>query len=174
MKKVFILITMIFISLNIFGKDYKPSTECLKFIQKYEKCKLTAYADQGGGWTIGWGHHGSDVYEGMVISKAEADELFRKDIEKFGPCVKRLINELPYEYEFSQGFIDGLFSLVYNCGENGIRNTPFYERLKKCRVIDGIMNEEDFNFTIAGVKISKIPTKHHEERRYEEHLMMLK
>lgn len=173
MKKILILIGLTLISLNLFSKIYTPSEQCIKLIQKYEKCVLQAYPDAGG-WTIGWGHHGKDVYKGMVISKAEADEMFKNDMKKYAPCVNRLISALPYEYEFSQGFIDGLFSLVYNCGENGVKNTPFYQRLLKCRVVNGVMNEDDFNYTLEGVKISKIPTKHHVKRRLEEYNLMIK
>lgn len=170
--KHFITFILLFVQIISFGQTYYPTDNCIKLIQKYEKCKLVAYPDAGG-WTIGWGHHGKDVFEGMMISKEEADELFKKDMKKYAPCVKRLISALPYEYEFSQGFIDGLFSLVYNCGESGVMNTPFYKRLMKCRVIDGIMNEDDFNYTLEGVKISKIPTKYHEKRRIEEYNLMI-
>ena len=172
MKKVIFTLIMVMFSLSLFGKTYTISQEGIDLIKKFEICRLTAYADAGG-WSIGYGHHGNDVYEGMTITQQEADEYFRKDIQKFSGCVKRLIEALPYEYEFSQGFIDGLFSLVYNCGEGGVRNSTFYQRLLKCRVSNGIMNIEDFNYTIAGVKQSKISQPGHVKRRYEEHLLML-
>jgi hypothetical protein len=35
------------------------------------------------------------------------------------------------------------------------------------------MNEADFNYTVAGVKESKISAPGHVKRRYAEHLMML-
>ena len=172
MKKIITIITCIFISVVAIGRDYVISNDGIEFIKKYEKCVLTAYPDANG-WSIGYGHHGSDVYEGMTITKAEANEYFRKDIQKFKASVRRLIEALPYEYEFSQGFIDGMFSLVYNCGETGVKNSTFYQRLLKCRVVDGVMNESDFNYTVAGVKESKISAPGHVKRRYAEHLMML-
>ena len=66
-----------------------------------------------------------------------------------------------------------MYSLVYNCGERGVQTSVFYQRLLKCRVKDGIMDESDFNYTIAGVKESKISAPGHIKRRYAEHLMML-
>ncbi len=172
MKKFLMIICCLIISTTMFGRDYVISNDGIEFIKKYEKCALTAYRDANG-YSIGYGHHGSDVYNGMTITKAQADEYFRKDINKFKDCVKRLIEALPYEYEFSQGFIDGLYSLVYNCGETGVKNSTFYQRLLKCRVSNGVMNESDFNYTIAGVKVSKISAPGHVKRRHAEHLMML-
>lgn len=172
MKKIITIIICVFISLSMFGKNYTISKEGIAMIKDFEKCALTAYRDADG-WSIGYGHHTKDVKEGMKITKKQADKYFEEDIKKFTPAVNRLIKNLPYEYEFSQGFIDGLFSLVYNCGEGGVKKSVFYQRLLKCRVANGIMNESDFNFTVAGVKNSRITCKGHIDRRYKEHLIML-
>jgi lysozyme len=45
----------------------------------FEGCRLMAYEDSGGVWTIGIGHTGADVTPGMVITQAEAQALFEKD-----------------------------------------------------------------------------------------------
>ena len=172
MKKIITIIVCIFISIFMFGKNYTISEEGIAMIKDFEKCMLTAYPDAGG-WSIGYGHHTKDIKEGMKITKKQADKYFEEDIKKFTTAVNRLIKNLPYEYEFSQGFIDGLFSLVYNCGETGVKKSIFYQRLLKCRVTNGIMNESDFNFTVAGVKNSRITCKGHIDRRYKEHLVML-
>ena len=173
MKKIItIIICLIFGSIYSYSKNYSISKDGIEMIKDFEKCHLTAYPDAGG-WSIGYGHHTKDVTEGMKITKKQADKYFEEDIKKFTASVNRLIKNLPYEYEFSQGFIDGLFSLVYNCGEGGVKKSVFYQRLLKCRVTNGVMNESDFNFTVAGVKSSRITCKGHIDRRYKEHLMML-
>ena len=47
-------------------------------IKRYEGCRLRAYQDSLGVWTIGYGHtHG--VQSGDVITQAEADELLEED-----------------------------------------------------------------------------------------------
>ena len=172
MKKVILIISILVCSFSLYAQTYAISDKGIEMIKEFEDCKLTAYPDAGS-WSIGYGHHGADVYEGMRITQVQADNYFKKDIQKCAGSVKRLIKALPYEYEFSQGFIDGLFSLVYNCGEGGVKKSVFYQRLMNCRVVDGVMNEEDFNFTVAGVKSSLVRCKHHVERRYKEHLIML-
>jgi GH24 family phage-related lysozyme (muramidase) len=44
-----------------------------------EGCRLTAYKDSGGVWTIGIGHTGPDVTPGLTITPQRAAELFAKD-----------------------------------------------------------------------------------------------
>lgn len=172
MKKFISVIITLMISLVCFSKQYTISQKGIDTIKDFEKCALTAYPDAGG-WSIGYGHHTKDIHEGMKITKKQADKYFAEDIKNCTASVNRLIKALPYEYEFSQGFIDGMFSLVYNCGEGGVKRSVFYQRLLKCRVTDGIMNESDFNFTVAGVKISRVYCQAHIERRYKEHKLML-
>ena len=113
------------------ARDYTVSPEAVRMIKDFESCRLTVYPDAGG-WSIGYGHHGEDVVPGMTITQDEAERLFREDIAKRVASVRRLIEDLPYRMEFSQGFIDALFSLVYNCGEYRVRESQFYRRLCEC------------------------------------------
>lgn len=58
----------------------RPIPDCaLQFLQKAEGCRLTAYRDGGGVLTIGWGHTGPDVVDGLVITPAQALFLLRQD-----------------------------------------------------------------------------------------------
>ena len=166
-KILFSLLMMISIS----SFCYTISTNGKNFIKKHETCKLTAYWDSNG-YSIGWGHHAKDVYKGMKISKAQANKYFDKDIKEVEKAANRIINSLPYKYKFSQNFFDSLCSLVYNCGEGGVKSTNFYKRLKSCRVKNGKMNMADFNFTVAAVKTSKISAPGHKERRLNEYKLM--
>jgi GH24 family phage-related lysozyme (muramidase) len=47
-------------------------------IEVFEGCKLKAYRDSGGVWTVGIGHT-KGVYEGMVITREQADQFFAED-----------------------------------------------------------------------------------------------
>lgn len=162
---------MLFMStVNVFG--YTISNNGKEFIKNKENCSLTAYWDSNG-YSIGWGHHGKDVKKNMRISKAQAHKYFNKDIKLIEAAANRIIKSLPYKYKFSQNFFDGLCSLVYNAGENGVMKSEFYKRLKNCRVKRGQINSNDLNFSIAGVKMSRISCKGHISRRYDEHKLML-
>lgn len=162
---------MLFLStINVFGKTISNNGK--RFIKDQEKCVLTAYWDSNG-YSIGWGHHGPDVKKNMKITKAKANKYFNEDIKSIEAAANRLIDNLPYKYNFSQKFFDGLCSLVYNAGEGGVQRSEFYKRLKKCRVKNGKINKNDLEFSIAGVKTSRISCKGHISRRYDEHKLML-
>ena len=57
-------------------------------IAVFEGCKLTDYKDSGGVWTIGIGHTGFGVGEGLTITSIQAQALFLKD-------EAHLINAIP-------------------------------------------------------------------------------
>ena len=157
-------------SINTFA--YTISSKGKLFIKNQETCVLTAYWDSNG-YSIGWGHHGSDVKKGMKISKAQADKFFNKDIKEIEASANRLLKSLPYKYTFSQNFFDGLCSFVYNCGESGVQKSEFYKRLKRCRMRNGVINKNDLKYSIASVKTSRISAPGHKFRRYDEHKLML-
>lgn len=51
----------------------------LDFIKAREKCRLAAYRDPGGVWTIGWGSTGTFIVEGLVWTQEQADaDLVRR------------------------------------------------------------------------------------------------
>jgi lysozyme len=45
-----------------------------------EGLRLKAYQDSGGIWTIGWGHTGPEVHEGLVWTRDQCVEALRKDL----------------------------------------------------------------------------------------------
>ena len=55
----------------------------IDLIKRNEGCKLTAYQDSVGVWTIGYGHTGDDVAEGSQITQDQAEALLRQDLDKF-------------------------------------------------------------------------------------------
>lgn len=169
MRNILIILFSILVS-NL--QAYTISNRGKQFIKNKETCVLTAYWDSNG-YSIGWGHHGSDVKKNMRISKSQANKYFNKDIKEIEAGANRLINKLPYKYKFSQGFFDGLCSLVYNAGVGGVQKSEFYQRLKRCRVKNGRINKGDLNYSIAGVKTSRISAPGHKSRRYDEHKLML-
>ena len=172
MKKIISIIILMLSIVNINAINYKISNSGKNLIKKHESCSLTAYWDSNG-YSIGYGHHKKSVYKGQTISQRQADKYFDEDIHSVETSVNKLIEDLPYDYRFSQGFIDGLCSLVYNCGEGSIRSSKFYRTLKNCRVHNGKMNKKDLAYTVGLVKNTKISSKGHIERRKNEMKIML-
>ena len=96
-----------------------PSPECYDLIKRFESCELTAYPDPGTGgepWTIGWGHTGPEVHEGMTISQDIADALLLKDVTHAADAVMRAV-----EVDLTQGQFDAFVSMVFNIGPGNSR-----------------------------------------------------
>lgn len=172
MKRILITFALCLITSIYSFANYSISKRGIEHIKSHESCELTAYWDSNG-YSIGYGHHGKDVRKGMRISKSKAEQFLRKDIKNAESAARRLIDNLPYKYKFSQGFFDGLVDMVYNCGEGAVKNSEFYNRLKRCRVKNGKMNTNDFDFTCVSVKNFRTPQKGHKIRRAKTYKMMI-
>lgn len=87
----------------------------LELIKSFEGCRLSSYKCPSNKWTIGWGRT-SGVYEGMVISQAQADQFLFEDVQRFVNAV----NQYQARFNFNQNEFDALVSFTYNCGEGSL------------------------------------------------------
>jgi GH24 family phage-related lysozyme (muramidase) len=96
------------------------SDKGLKFIMNYEGCRLTAYKPVAAEkyWTIGWGHYGPDIKEGQKITQAQADQMFRNDIQGYVAGVLKLV-----KVPINQNQLDALCSFAYNCGVGALQKS---------------------------------------------------
>lgn len=83
----------------------------LELTESFEGCCLAAYTDVAGVWTIGYGHTGSDVYDGLTITQSEAEGLLLHDIQHSVNCVNNAVTETITQSEF-----DALVDFVFNVG----------------------------------------------------------
>lgn len=90
----------------------KTSKKGIELIKKFEGLRLEAYRCPAGVLTIGYGHTGPDVKEGMKIDEKKATALLKKDLEKFEARVMRYYPK----YRFNQNEFDALVSFAYNIG----------------------------------------------------------
>lgn len=60
--------------------DFDYSDDGLNLTMTSEALRLVAYRDAVGVWTIGWGHTGPDVYEGIVWTREQAIVALKKDL----------------------------------------------------------------------------------------------
>ena len=74
--------------------------------------------------TIGYGHTGSDVKPGMVITESEADQLLKKDLYRFEMSVISLITRPLTQHEF-----DAVVSFCYNVGSGALEDSTFRKRI---------------------------------------------
>ena len=91
----------------------KISEKGLDLIKTFEGLRLSAYKALSTEkyYTIGYGHYGLDVSKDMTITESQAEELLKKDIEKFEDKVNKYSN-----YNFNQNQFDALVSFAYNIG----------------------------------------------------------
>lgn len=92
----------------------KVSSHAIALIQNYEGLRTTAYKPlkKENGWTIGYGHHGPDVKQGMVCTEQWAYEQLLRDLRQ---VEHQLISALNAdEIEVTQGMFDALCSLLFN------------------------------------------------------------
>ena len=158
-------------------QSYQLSAAGKDFIKKHETCVLNAYNDPDPKRrSVGWGHQIQPGENLEHITQEKADELFEQDIQWVNDAINRLIAQNDNRFIYNQGFIDGLGSLIYNCGERGVTLTKFYDRWQKCRYDKNSPNKinmKDFTYAIAAVKTSRISAPGHIQRRYNEHKLML-
>ena len=93
----------------------KINEEGLALIKSFEGCKLVAYKCPAGVWTIGYGHT-AGVYEGQVITQAQADNMLKSDMKKYEKYVTDNVKMQLNENQFS-----ALVSFCYNCGVGNLR-----------------------------------------------------
>lgn len=88
----------------------------LSLIKTFEGCRLNAYKDPVGIWTIGYGSTGPEIKEGLKWTALQAEDRLRLDLSKFEKGVKSLAKVDLNENEFS-----ALVCFSYNLGLNNLR-----------------------------------------------------
>lgn len=100
----------------------KISQEGIKLIKSFEGCRLTAYKPVSTEihYTIGWGHYGPDVKQGMTITQAKADSMLVTDLAKYEAYVNNT-SYVPVASQLTQNQFDALVSFCYNCGNGNLK-----------------------------------------------------
>ncbi len=92
------------------------SDKGLKMTESFEGLKLTAYKDMVGVWTIGYGHTGPEVKEGLQWTQAQADLQLACDMQKVEEALTKLIPP-----NCTQGQFDALVDFGFNLGIGALR-----------------------------------------------------
>ena len=96
------------------------NAETTELIKRNEGCVLTAYQDSVGVWTIGYGHTGPDVRPGLKITQENAEQLLRKDLERFEDGVSSAIGKGVCSTANEYG---AMVSLAFNIGLGNFRKS---------------------------------------------------
>jgi lysozyme len=83
----------------------------LRLIMSFESFSASPYQDEGGVWTIGYGHT-------PPVTEAEAEQLLRQDLKTAQESVARLVTAPLTDNQYA-----AVVSLVYNAGPEPLRRT---------------------------------------------------
>lgn len=83
----------------------------LALIKQFESCRLQAYQDQVGVWTLGWGATGSGIAPGVAWTQEQADNRLAADVARFSKGVDELLGVDVTDNQFS-----AMVCFAYNVG----------------------------------------------------------
>jgi lysozyme len=94
----------------------------------FEGCKLSAYQDAGGVWTIGYGHTGIIACPGATIAQKDADDLLVHDLIVAGAAVERHVSP---KVALTDNQFAALVDFVFNLGEGRFESSELLELLNR-------------------------------------------
>lgn len=94
--------------------------------ERREALKLVAYLDQGKVLSNGYGHTGSDVFPGQVITKDQAEAWLQHDTLVAQNAVNDYVNVPLTQLQF-----DALVDFVYNIGVTAFRTSEMLKALNR-------------------------------------------
>lgn len=104
----------------------KITSEMRTKMMQWEGCRLKAYRCPAGVLTVGYGHTGPDVTEGLVISYADAVRLFNEDVDRFALSVEGLVSGV----RLNPRQFDSIVSIAYNIGLGNLRKSTLLAKVK--------------------------------------------
>lgn len=106
----------------------QTSDKGIALIKQFEGCKLTAYQDSVGIWTIGYGWtqpvDGKPIRAGMTIKQETAERLLKTGLVSYESDVSRLV-----KVGLTQGQFDALVSFTYNLGVRSLSTSALLRKL---------------------------------------------
>ncbi|MDI3304656.1 MAG: lysozyme [Burkholderia multivorans] len=91
--------------------------------EQFEGCRLVAYQDTRGVWTIGYGHT-TGVHAGMTCTQAQAEQWLLEDIQYAVNAVKHYVT-----VALTQGEFDALVDFVFNVGVGNFAGSTLLRKL---------------------------------------------
>jgi len=140
----------------------QTSDKGIALIKEFEGCKLTAYQDSVGVWTIGYGWtqpvDGKQIRAGMVIKQEEADRLLKTGLVSYENDVSRLV-----KVGLTQGQFDALVSFTYNLGARSLSTSTLLRKLNAGDYAGA--SDEFLRWNKAGGKVLNGLTRRREAER---------
>lgn len=128
-------------------------------IKKFEGCKLTAYQDTRGIWTVGYGCTGSGIVAGTVWTQAQADEALEHRLNAVISVIASLCHTPVSDQEMA-----AMCSLAWNIGTHAFSGCQVLRHLN-ANDVTGAANAF-LNWTRAGNDPDILKPRREAERRF--------
>jgi lysozyme len=102
----------------------------LTLTEQFEGCRLTAYQDQVGRWTIGYGHT-AGVQPGDTCTPQQAEAMLYADIAWAVTFVNRVVT-----VPLSQGEFDALVDFCFNLGSGSLQHSTLLSLVNRGDFLD--------------------------------------
>lgn len=100
------------------------SDQGLALLIEREGKRNKAYLDSVGVWTIGVGHTGPEVHEGLVWTDEQVEAALRADLERFERAINESVTVGLELYQF-----DALVSFAFNVGEGAFKSSTLLKKI---------------------------------------------
>jgi lysozyme len=124
------------------------SKQGLQLTESFESCRLTAYQDIKGIWTIGWGHTGPEVVEGLVWTQNQADSQLVVDLQRAECMVNTCVT-----VDLTQGQFDSLVDFAFNLGCNAEKGSTLLKLVNENDMTDAANEFEKWDHA-SGVVVA--------------------
>jgi lysozyme len=122
------------------------SPNCAAITKQFEGCQLEAYQCPAEKWTIGYGHTGPDVYKGLKIDQARADQLLMLDLQLAQNTVNNMVDP-----QVNQNQFDALCDFVFNCGSGNFKTSTLLKLVNESKFEEAAL--EFAKWTKGGGKV---------------------
>ena len=112
----------------------KASRRLIEAIKRFEACRLTAYQDSVGVWTIGYGHT-LGVKRGDRISMQQAEKMLMDDLAVYEDAARKVRGIR------TQGQFDAVVDFCYNCGVENFNKSTLKRYIESGRKTAEIQRE---------------------------------
>ena len=130
----------------------------IDLIKRWEGFRDRAYLCPGNVWTIGYGHT-KNVYQGMCISKEQAEQLLREDLKHFEASVIQLVT-----VKLNQAQFDALVSFTFNVGVYAFKKSTLLRLVNQENFLEAA-NQFDRWVNANGKKLPGLVKRREEEKQ---------
>lgn len=120
----------------------RASSKLIDYLKAAEGCKLTAYQDSVGVWTIGYGHT-AGVKRGDRITQYQAEQFLREDLARFEAAAGKVRNVA------TQGRFDAVVDFMYNLGIGQFNSSTLKKYIESAKPVWQIQ-EQFLRWVYAG------------------------